>query len=274
MEEFVKDFQERQKHKDEKINKEKEEKIKPNINESKEKEEEKFSSIDKKIENGEVKVLSVENNENVKSDLTFKLIVIGNSFVGKSSLVERAIKNRFLGDYSATIGFDYCSFFINYDSKIIKLQIWDTCGQEIYQSLITNFYRNSSLAIMVYAINDRNSYENLDNWLKELKRESNPDAKIILIGNKADLESDRVVSYEEAKVYSKDYGFTSFFETSAKTGLNAQKVFISAGLTLYDDYLKYKENEAKNEKLKRTNIQSGNKTLIKRNKKVKKSGCC
>ena len=274
MEEFVKDFKERQKQKDGKIEKNKEEVIKPKINNSKEKEEEKLSSIDQKIENGEIEVLPIENNENLQSDLTFKIIVIGNSFVGKSSLVERAIKNRFLGDYNATIGFDYCSFFIKYDSKIIKLQIWDTCGQEIYQSLITNFYRNSSLAIMVYAINDRNSYENLDNWLKELKRESNPDAKIILIGNKADLESDRVVFYEEAKVYAKDYGFISFFETSAKTGLNAKKVFISAGLTLYKDYIKYKENEEKIRKIKNNKIQTGNKKLSKRKKNAKKSGCC
>ena len=274
MEEFVKDLQEKQKQKNEKIKEHKEEPIKPIIKASK-KEEENYSNIDKKIKNGEIKVLSVDNNENIKSDLTFKLIVIGNSFVGKSSLVERAIKNRFLGDYSATIGFDYCSFFLSYDSKIIKLQIWDTCGQEIYQSLITNFYKNSSLAIMVYAINDRSSFENQDDWLKELKRESNPDVKLILIGNKADLEKDRVVSYEEANVYSKEYKFTSFFETSAKTGLNAQKVFINAALVLYEDYLKYIENEANNPKIKKNiNNNNKNKILTKRNKKVKKSGCC
>ena len=229
----------------------------------------------KSLDQKEVEVIRLENGENTKIDFSFKVIVIGNSSVGKSSLVDRATKNRFLEDYNATIGFDYCSFYIKYDNKIIKLQIWDTCGQEIYQSLITNFYKNSSLAFMVYAINDRTSYENLDNWLKELKRESNPDAKTILIGNKIDLESERVVSRQEAEKYAKDFHFRQFFETSAKTGLNAQKVFISAGLILYEDYLKYKENEAKNEKLRRNNIESGNKILIKRkNKKVKKSGCC
>ena len=147
----------------------------------------------------EYQVLQLENNDSIISDFTFKIIVIGNSFVGKSSLVERATKNRFLSEYNTTIGFDYCSFFIKYDEKIIKLQIWDTCGQEIYQSLITNFYRNSSLAILVYAIDNRKSFENLDNWLKELKRESNPDAKTILIGNKIDLENEKVVSREEGE---------------------------------------------------------------------------
>ena len=97
---------------------------------------------------------------------------------------------------------------------------------------------------MVYAINDRDSYENIDEWLKELKKESNPDAKIILIGNKADLENERVVSYEEANKYAKDYKFILFFETSAKTGLNTKKVFIEAAIKLYEEHKKYKESES------------------------------
>ena len=208
----------------------------------------------KSLDQKEVEVIRLENGENTKIDFSFKVIVIGNSSVGKSSLVDRATKNRFLEDYNATIGFDYCSFYIKYDNKIIKLQIWDTCGQEIYQSLITNFYRNSSLAIMVYSINDRTSFENLDNWLKELKRESNPDAKTILIGNKVDLESERVVSKEEAEKYAKDFHFNQFFETSAKTGFNTQEVFIRAGIMLYEDYNKYKNYDYSNDSETKDNI--------------------
>jgi small GTP-binding protein len=90
--------------------------------------------------------------ENPQYDLSFKLIVIGDSGVGKSCLTMKATKNLFENNYSATIGFEFFTFNIKINEKIVKLQIWDTCGQEIYRSLITNFYRNSSLAMMVYSI--------------------------------------------------------------------------------------------------------------------------
>lgn len=89
-----------------------------------------------------------------KYDLSFKVIVIGNSGVGKSCLSVKATKNIFENNYLATVGFEFFAFNVKIDDKIIKLQIWDTCGQEIYRSLITNFYRNSSLAIIVYAIDE------------------------------------------------------------------------------------------------------------------------
>ena len=89
-----------------------------------------------------------------KYDLSFKIIVIGNSGVGKSCLSIKATKNIFENNYLATVGFEFYAFNVKLNDKIIKLQIWDTCGQEIYRSLITNFYRNSSLAIIVYAIDE------------------------------------------------------------------------------------------------------------------------
>jgi small GTP-binding protein len=85
-------------------------------------------------------------------DLSFKVIIVGDSGVGKSCLALKGTKNLFENNYVTTIGFEFFSFNIKVDTKIIKLQIWDTCGQEIYRSLIGNFYRNSSMAIMVYAI--------------------------------------------------------------------------------------------------------------------------
>ena len=91
-------------------------------------------------------------------DLSFKIIVIGDSGVGKSCLTNRATTNLFEDAYSATVGFEFLSFNIKIEDKVIKLQIWDTCGQELYRSLITNFYRNSSLAIIVYAINSKDSF--------------------------------------------------------------------------------------------------------------------
>jgi small GTP-binding protein len=121
-------------------------------------------------------------------DLSFKIIVIGDSSVGKSCLTMKATKNLFENHYSATVGFEFFTFNVKINDKVVKLQIWDTCGQEIYRSLITNFYRSSALGILVYAIDNQNSFDNLDVWLKDLKTQSNPDVKVFLIGNKTDLE--------------------------------------------------------------------------------------
>ena len=94
---------------------------------------------------------------------------------------------------------------------------------------------------MVYSITSKESFNNIDTWLKELKLHSNPDAKVFLIGNKQDLEENRQVSTEQGNIYSKEFGFSYFAETSAKTGFNARNVFIEAAKILYDDYNKYKE---------------------------------
>ena len=126
-------------------------------------------------------------------DLTFKIIVIGDSFVGKSCLTTKGTKNMFDESYNATVGFEFVTSNIKVVDKVCKMQIWDTCGQEVYRSLITNFYRNSSLAVLVYSIDNYESFENLDLWLKELKTHSNPDAKVFLIGNKVDLEEQYIL---------------------------------------------------------------------------------
>jgi small GTP-binding protein len=174
-------------------------------------------------------------------DLTFKIIVIGDSFVGKSCLTTKGTKNMFDESYNATVGFEFVTSNIKVVDKVCKMQIWDTCGQEVYRSLITNFYRNSSLAVLVYSIDNYESFENLDLWLKELKTFSSPDAKVFLIANKCDLESKRKVTYEQGEAYKNDNNLDFFMETSAKTGLNTQKVFIESAKLLYIDYLKYKD---------------------------------
>ena len=176
-------------------------------------------------------------------DLSFKIIVIGDSGVGKSCLTNRATTNLFEDTYSATVGFEFLSFNVKINEKVVKLQIWDTCGQELYRSLITNFYRNSSLAIIVYAINSKDSFENIEMWLRELRTHSNPDAKVFLIGNKIDLENERKITREQGENFAKTNKLHLFLESSAKTGFNTKKVFIKAAKVLYDEHLKYKNIE-------------------------------
>ncbi len=178
-------------------------------------------------------------------DLSFKIIVVGDSGVGKSCLTMKGTKNHFEECYSPTVGFEFFTFNIKIDDKNIKLQIWDTCGQEAYRSLITSFYRNASLAILVYSIDNQNSFDNIEAWLNEIKSQSNPETKIFLIGNKTDLEDQRQIPIETAMVFSTEHSFNFFIETSAKTGFNAQNVFIQAAKELYITHLEYKDRASR-----------------------------
>ena len=210
-------------------------------------------------------------NEFSNFDLCFKIIIIGNCGVGKTCITNQGVKSEFYEGYQSTIGVEYFTMFIKLDNKIIKLQIWDTCGMEVYRSLIKSFYINSSLAVIVYAINDNESFNDIHFWVKELKTMSSPDIKIILIGNKKDLENDRKVSYEEGKNVAKEYGFQNFFETSAKTGENIKEMFIKVTNILYKDYLKYYDNTNSTNS---TNSNSRPSLRLKRHKKSKTKKCC
>ena len=175
-------------------------------------------------------------------DISFKIIVIGDSGVGKSCLTTQAVRNNFEEFYTATIGFEFLTFNMRINNNVLKLQIWDTCGQEVYKSLITNFYRNSSLALILYAINNMDSFKHAETWLNELKAQANPNVKIFLVGNKSDLEDERVVSKEDGERFREEKNLDKFIETSAKTGENARNVLLEAAKLLYKGYLKAKNN--------------------------------
>ena len=214
------------------------------------------------------------NGEIGKYDYSFKMIVIGDAGVGKSCLTNRAAKDKFISNYSPTIGFEFLSFSTNIDNKIIKLQIWDTCGQEVYRSLITNFYRNASLAMMVYSIDSKESFLHINQWLKEVRIQSNPDVKIILIGNKSDLETEREVDYEVAQKFKEENQILYFEETSAKTGLNSKKVFEEAARILYNEQKNYKSNSNDDGLINDMKININVPKKLKKTEKKRKNGCC
>ena len=223
------------------------------------------------IDNYNYEILSEDHTD---FDMSFKLIVIGDSGVGKSCLTNNAIKNTFDDAYNATVGFEFFTFNIRLNGKVVKLQIWDTCGQELYRSLITNFYRNSSLAMMVYSINSKESFDNVEMWLRELRTHSNPDVKVFLIGNKSDLEAEREVTTEQGENFYKQNNLSLFMESSAKTGFNTQKIFIKAAEILYEDYNKYKDDNSSNDmgSTDENNVNNRQKLDIHNNKN--KKGCC
>ena len=167
-------------------------------------------------------------------DLNFKIIIIGNIGVGKSCLSLKGTKGVFMEEYTSTVGFEFYCFNVKIDGKIVKLQIWDTCGQEAYRSLITNFYRNASLAVIVYSVEDLNSFHDINIWLKQVKSYGTSSCKIFLIGNKIDSEY-REVSYEQGLKFKNDFFFDCFMETSAKNGINTRELFVNAATILYEE---------------------------------------
>ena len=207
-------------------------------------------------------------------DLSFKMIVIGDAGVGKSCLTAKATKDMFEETYSVTVGFEFMVFNVKINDTIVKLQIWDTSGQEIYRSLTSGFYRNASLAMMVYAIDNKESFNHIEYWLKEIKLHCNPDIKIFLIGNKADLEEERQVQFKTAKTFKEENEINYFSEASAKNGINAKEVFIEAAKLLFKEHLKYKERNFK--KIQNENNKVPIPVKVTKNDKNsrKKGGCC
>ena len=227
--------------------------------------------------------VEVLNKDPGNSDLSFKILIIGDSSVGKSCLALRATKGSFNTLYTPTVGFEFFNFYLKIEEESIKLQIWDTCGQEVYRSLISSFYRNSSLAIIVYAIDNEESFNNIENWLNELKTKGNPDISIILVGNKVDLEDKRQITKEMNSDFCDNHNIQYFFETSAKTGFNAKNVFIEAAKILYEEHLKLKDRisrpdsfshqEESNPELS-LDVGVGEENDINNQNKEKRSGCC
>ena len=154
------------------------------LEESKPKEE----NQNEKEEKEDVQILP---QDYIKYDYNYKVIVIGDSGVGKTSITYRATKREFLEKIAPTLGFEYFPFVLKYNEKVIKLEIWDTCGQESYRSLIKSFFTNSSLAIIVYAIDDLKSFNSIDEWIRQCKNLCSPETKFVLIGNKSDVSDEK-----------------------------------------------------------------------------------
>ena len=173
--------------------------------------------------------------EDIIPDISYKIIVIGEAFVGKSCLMIRAVKNEYREDYEVTIGADSSSLLVKINSKTVELQIWDTAGTEKFRSMIRVFFNNCNAAFLVYDITREATFQALDFWLKMLRDNTGPETKVILVGNKKDEETKRQVSYEEGKKFAEKNKLFEFMETSAKTGEGVLEVFKKVAKSLYVD---------------------------------------
>jgi len=173
-------------------------------------------------------------------DHLFKYIIIGPSGVGKSCLLLQFTDKRFHNEHDLTIGVEFGARMITIEGKQIKLQIWDTAGQESFRSITRSYYRGAHGALLVYDITRRDTFTHLQGWLAEVREHSNKEMIIMLIGNKSDLESKRAVTYEEGKRLAEQEGLV-FMETSAKTAANVEEAFLETANRIF---IKVKEGSA------------------------------
>jgi len=155
----------------------------------------------------------------------FKLVLLGDTAVGKSCLVVRFVRDEFFEFQEPTIGAAFLTQTVALDDATVKFEIWDTAGQERYRSLAPMYYRGAAAAIVVYDITNHDSFAGAKSWVKELQRRGDPNVVIALAGNKADLESRRKVEFEEANAYAEQNGILHM-ETSAKNANNVKALFV------------------------------------------------
>ena len=160
----------------------------------------------------------------VNFDYLLKYIIIGDAAVGKSNLLLRYVHGQFKPEYQLTIGVEFGAKNINISSKVFRIQIWDTAGQENFRSITRAYYKNSVCALVVYDISSRDSFNNVTSWIEDCKNQSPKTIFMVLVGNKCDLEDKRQVSYEEGKELA-DKNELLFFESSAKDGINVDEIF-------------------------------------------------
>jgi len=154
----------------------------------------------------------------------YKLVFLGDQSVGKTSIITRFMYDTFDITYQATIGIDFLSKTMYLEDRTVRLQLWDTAGQERFRSLIPSYIRDSSVAIVVYDITNRNSFVNTIKWIDDVRNERGNNVVIMLVGNKTDLADKRQVSMEEGEAKAKEYDIM-FTETSAKAGFNIKALF-------------------------------------------------
>jgi small GTP-binding protein len=167
------------------------------------------------------------------TEIAYKIVVVGASGVGKTALVQQLTDGSFSPQVQSTVGVEFKSWPIKDSESHIKLNIWDTAGQERFRSVSRAYFRNAVGALLVYGLDDEESFGELDSWLNDLHQFATPNAVILLIGNKSDLAEARQVTQSQAVAFSERHGL-EYLETSAKSGDNVTEAFVRLSKTITD----------------------------------------
>ena len=199
---------------------------------------------------------------NSKSDF-INIITLGESSVGKSSIINRYVENNFDYNFVSTLGVDFRKKNININGEDIRLKIWDTAGQEKFRSIQKQYYRNSDGILLVFDVTKFETFNVLEEWINSIKNQTSNDIIVVLVGNKIDLNN-KVISDDDIKNFANDNKF-KYFLTSAATGKNINEVFDYIVKEIYNIKSKKKKNDGNN---------NNNKNLKKNYIKRKKKACC
>ena len=177
-------------------------------------------------------------------NMLFKIVLIGESSVGKTNILSKYLNNEFNPNSKATVGVEFGTINQTIDNNIVKIQIWDTAGQERYRSITSAYYKGAKGSLIVYDITRRSSFDSIDKWMTDLKANCDEKISVILIGNKTDLEEQREVTKEEGHQKAELYKL-AFMETSALNGNNIAEAFTSLINDVYKNHHNSLENDAK-----------------------------
>lgn len=192
-------------------------------------------------------------------DYLFKILLVGESGIGKSCLLLRFADDAFTDAFISTIGVDFKIKTVDINSKCVKLQIWDTAGQERFRTITTTYYRGAHGVILCYDITDKTSFSKLPNWLSEIHKFAKEDVVVLLVGTKSDLAAKREVSTQEGQDFARSHGM-SFLETSAKTNVGVSGAFMELATTAVNKQLK-------------APLSSSNSTKLSPGQSVNNNGC-
>ena len=204
-------------------------------------------------------------------DIIFKLVLIGDSGVGKTNILWRYVRDEFSIETKSTVGVEFGSKIVKYPTVNIKVQIWDTAGQERYKSITNAYYKGAKGSFVVYDISKKETFDNVDKWIGELKNNGDPDVCILLIGNKCDLEDERQVTQDDALKKAELFEI-AYLETSAMQAVNIEKAFDTMIQQISKKFNFLNEDEKKNNIQENGIVLNANNNLDKGTNK--KKNCC
>ncbi len=210
--------------------------------------------------------------EETNYELLYKVIIIGDTNVGKSNILTRYLKDEFSSNTKSTVGVELGIKFLKIKNIKAKIQIWDTAGQERYKAITSSYFKGSNGCFIVYDITNEASFDNIEKWYEQIQSETSKEIPIVLVGNKCDLEDERKVPTEKAKEKAENLK-CAFFETSALKGTNIDKIFEELVNTIYEKTANKNEDDINIEFIKEDKAVNLNE-VNDENKDNKKGGCC